>query len=93
MIIAIVLGTMIGVAAAFSLRQRLATLAFLTWIGWLLVGTGIPVLAGQLGFLWLAQAPGDTPALAVPLLASGLGAGLAWAACVAGLRLTYRQSR
>ncbi|AZU05301.1 hypothetical protein X907_2792 [Glycocaulis alkaliphilus] len=90
MLIAIFLGTVVGVAAAFSLRQRLNALAFLTWIGWLLVGTGIPLLTGQIVFLMLAQGPGEVSPLAIPLLVAGLGAGIAWAACVTGLRLTGR---
>lgn len=88
MLIAIVLGVVIGVAAAFSLQKRLNALAFITWIGWLLVGTGLPVLTGQLAFLLLARSPGEAAALAIPVLVTGLGAGLGWAACVTGLRLT-----
>ncbi|WP_429911813.1 hypothetical protein [Glycocaulis sp.] len=91
MLIAILVGVIIGVAAAFSLRGRLNALPWLTWIGWLLVGAGMPVLTGQLGFLVLAESSGEAAALAIPLLVTGLGAGIGWAACVAGLRLTHRQ--
>lgn len=93
MIIIIILAALAGALAAFFLRRTLARLSFLTWIGWLLVGTGLPVLAGQLGFLALAESPGEGAALAIPVLVAGLGAGIGWAACVAGLRLTGGRAR
>ncbi len=91
MIIIIVLAALAGALAAFFLRLILARLSFLTWVGWLLVGTGLPVLAGQLSFLALAESPDEGAALAIPVLIAGLGGGLGWAACVVGLRLTRGQ--
>lgn len=91
MLIAIVLGVVIGGGAAFALRARLNSLAFLTWIGWLLVGTGLPVLAGQSVFLVLAGGTGEgESALPFFALVAGFCAGLGWAAIAAGLRLTRR---
>lgn len=93
MLIAIVAGGLAGGAAAFFLRARLNALAFLTWIGWLLVGTGIPVLAGQLSFLVLAGEEGEPGnAMAVFILVAGFCAGLGWAVITTGLRLTRRRA-
>ena len=93
MLIAIALGAVIGASASFLLRSQLERLTFLTWIGWLLVGTGIPVLIGQLGFLALASGTGGEPGPAAPfILITGFCAGLGWAAVTAGLRLTPRRS-
>ena len=93
MLIATALGALIGAAASFLLRSQLERLTFLTWIGWLLVGTGIPVLAGQLGFLALASDTGAAPDPAAPfVLVAGFCAGLGWAVVTAGLRLTRRSS-
>lgn len=89
MILAIVLGAAAGVAAAIGLRRQLHALAFLTWVGWLLVGTGIPVLLGQAGFLLLAgEGEGQGAGLAVSVLITGFCAGVSWAVAVTGLRLT-----
>lgn len=81
---------LVGAGLAYAFRARLQALSFLTWIGWLLVGTGLPVLAGQLGFLALAESAGPAGDAAIPVLIAGLGAGLGWAAATTGLRLTVR---
>lgn len=91
MLISIIAGAVLGGAAALLARARLNALGFLTWIGWLLVGTGVPVLAGQLAFLALAGEAGEPEsAMAVFLLAGGFCAGLSWAVVAAGLRLTRK---
>ncbi|KPP81140.1 MAG: hypothetical protein HLUCCA04_09120 [Oceanicaulis sp. HLUCCA04] len=93
MLFAIVLGAVIGAAASFLLRSQLGRLSLLTWIGWLLVGTGMPVLIGQLGFLALASDTSGGPDPAAPfILVTGFCAGLGWAFITAGLRLTRRRS-
>lgn len=91
MIAILAISALAGAGAAYLVRARLQALSFLTWIGWLLVGTGLPVLAGQLGFLALAESAGPAGDAAIPVLIAGLGAGLGWAAATTGLRLTVRR--
>lgn len=87
---------------AIALRARLKALSFTAWIGWTLVGTGMPVLAGQLGALALASGieraveaceaaggeacTGDTLPVILALTA-GLAGGLGWAAGAISTRL------
>lgn len=93
MLVAVILGVVAGGLAAWLMRARLNRLAFLTWTGWLLVGTGLPVLAGQLLFLALAgEATGQQGEMAVYGLVAGFGGGLGWAAVTTGLRLTRQAS-
>lgn len=92
MIVFVLVSALVGAGLAFALRARLQALSFLTWVGWLLVGTGLPVLAGQLGFLVFAEGSGESVAAAIPALVAGLGGGLGWAAATIGLRLTVKRS-
>lgn len=92
MIAFMLISALVGGGLAFTLRARLQALSFLTWVGWLLVGTGVPVLAGQLGFLALAETGGEAVGAAIPVLTAGLGGGLGWAAAATGLRLTGTRS-
>ena len=97
MIMALVIAVpaLIGVLASFVLRRKLAGLGFMTWLGWVMIGAGAPVLLGQLVALALTepaaaladgcqQAGPDacrTASLLLVLpLAAGLCAGLGWAA-------------
>jgi len=77
--------------AAIALRARLARLAFLPWLGAALIGTGLPLIIGQLTSLaltdWaiareqscIADCRSATQILALPLVA-GLSGGLGWLA-------------
>ncbi len=92
----------LGAVLAIVLRARLRTLSFTAWIGWTLVGTGLPVLAGQLAALALAsgietaveacEAAGGQACTGDPLpvilaLTAGLAGGLGWAAGAISMRL------
>jgi uncharacterized membrane protein YfcA len=46
---------LIGALAAFALRGRLRRLGLMAWLGWLMIGTGAPVLLGQLVALGLTD--------------------------------------
>ena len=49
MLVVVILVPALAMAGlAVVLRRRLARLSLMTWLGWLLVGAGLPVLAGQL---------------------------------------------
>lgn len=104
MIVLTILGpTLLGSLAAYVLRRRLAAYALMPWLGWLMIGAGVPVLLGQVAALALtetaAQAAqscefGDASAcqaaglyFILPLTA-GLCAGLGWIAGALSTRLT-----
>lgn len=103
MILIILVPTLLGVLTAFMLRRRLASYALMPWLGWLMIGAGVPVLLGQVIALALtetaAQAAqgcetGDTATcqraglyFILPLTA-GLCAGLGWIAGALSTRLT-----
>ena len=92
---------LIGLALALLARKRLRTMAVTTWLGWTVIGAGLPVLAGQLAALALAgpaearlsacRAAGEPcpeAGLAVAfVLSAGLAAGLGWAAGAIAARL------
>ncbi|MGY6628480.1 MAG: hypothetical protein ACXIVL_08175 [Oceanicaulis sp.] len=101
-VLAILAPTALGVTAALWLRARLKKLSFTAWIGWTLLGTGLPVLTGQLGALALAsrieraveacEAAGGEACAGDPLpvilaLTAGLCGGLGWAAGALSARL------
>ncbi|WBQ12468.1 hypothetical protein L2D00_11495 [Hyphomonadaceae bacterium BL14] len=102
-ILAIVVPAALGVGAALWLRARLKALSFTAWLGWTLLGTGLPVLAGQLGALALASgieraleaceagnasgACAGDPLPVVLALTAGLAGGLGWAAGAISTRL------
>ncbi|MCC5997291.1 MAG: hypothetical protein JJU18_13085 [Oceanicaulis sp.] len=46
----------LGAALGIALRARLRSLSWAGWLGWTLVGAGLPVLAGQLAALAFASA-------------------------------------
>lgn len=103
MILIILVPTLMGIGAAFMLRRRLAHFALMPWLGWLMIGAGVPVLLGQVIALAFtetaAQAAqgcetGDAVAcqaaglyFILPLTA-GLCAGLGWIAGTLSTRLT-----
>jgi|GEM_PF-1918469 len=103
-VLAIVIPAALGVGAALWLRARLKALSFSAWIGWTLLGAGLPVLAGQLAALVLASsieraleaceaADGAGACTGDPLpvilaLTAGLAGGLGWAAGAVSTRLT-----
>lgn len=78
---------------ALWLRTPLRGLSFLTWIGWTLLGAGLPVLMGQLIALAIVSgqpdgAVGAAAAEQVRLaLAGGLSGGFGWAAGAVSARL------
>lgn len=85
--------------AAVLLRRRLRALGGLAWIGWTLLGAGLPVLAGQLTALWVVEQSGagalsaqaaDQVRLA---LAAGLSGGFGWAAGAVSARLATGSRR
>lgn len=103
MMMALVIGlpALLGALAAFALRRRLASLGFMTWLGWMMIGAGAPVLLGQLAALAmtdLAASAADNCQQAGPEacaragyylvlpLAAGLCAGLGWAAGALSVR-------
>lgn len=102
-VLAIAIPAALGVGAALWLRARLKALSFTAWIGWTLLGTGLPVLAGQLGALVLAsgieraleaceagnltEACSGDPLPVVLALTAGLAGGLGWAAGAISTRL------
>lgn len=89
--LAIALPALICAAIALVMRARLARLSMVTWLGAALIGTGVPLLLGQLTSLALtdwaiayeARCTGDclgaTQILGLPLIA-GLAGGLGWLA-------------
>ncbi len=90
-----------GLAAALVLRRRLRAMVMTTWLGWTVIGAGLPVLAGQLAALALAGgaearleacraagAPCPEAGFAVALvLSAGLAAGVGWAGGAVAARL------
>lgn len=87
MFLAFVVGVVAGVVAAYLLSPQTERLETLPFIGWVLVGAGLPVVAGQLAFLALNQGEG-AGVFAFWLLSAGLGAGIGWAVNAIRLRLT-----
>lgn len=81
-------------ALALWLRRALRRLSFLVWIGWTLLGAGLPVLTGQLIALSVVsgQADGVVGAEAAEqvrlALAGGLSGGFGWVAGAVSGRLT-----
>ena len=77
------------VFGAYLVRDRLRKLDFLTWIGWVLVGAGVPVLLGQVvSLLLLSQENPEAARFAGIALAVGLGGGLAWISACLSIRFT-----
>jgi len=101
--LAILASTLTGIAAGFLLRRRLADMKLISWMGWLLIGAGTPVMLGQLvalsfteiavGAARACEAGNETVChtadmyLVMPLTA-GLCGGLGWLASVISARLT-----
>ena len=92
-----------GAALAFVIRGRLRQVSIMTWLGWLMVGAGVPVLTGQVVALLLGEPAAQAAAVCeigdeqacltaslyfiLPLTA-GLCGGLGWAAGALSVRLT-----
>ncbi|MBI1265255.1 MAG: hypothetical protein GC187_11035 [Alphaproteobacteria bacterium] len=55
-LLVILIPAALGAAAALALRRPLKGLGLTAWIGWTLLGAGLPVLTGQLAALALASA-------------------------------------
>lgn len=96
----------LGVALAVLLRGWLQRLSLMTWLGWTLIGAGLPVAMGQLVALALsgaaerqaeACAAGQAAAcdgaglLIILPLTAGLAGGLGWAAGAVSARLGARR--
>lgn len=89
--LAITLPALICAVIALVMRPRLARLSLITWLGAALIGTGAPLLLGQLTSLALTgwaiayearctgECLGATQILGLPLIA-GLSGGLGWLA-------------
>lgn len=81
-------------AFALWLRRPLRGLSFIVWVGWTLLGAGLPVLTGQLIALAVVsgQADGVVGAEAAEqvrlALAGGLSGGFGWVAGAVSARLT-----
>ncbi|XBQ17479.1 MAG: hypothetical protein ABL308_06250 [Oceanicaulis sp.] len=91
--IAVILPALAGALIALQLRERLRALGFLSFMGWALLGAGVPVLAGQLLALGIVggadAAVGEARAGWVQIaLAAGLSGGLGWAAGALSARFT-----
>lgn len=91
----IALPALAGAGIAIVLRRALARLSFIAWLGAALIGTGLPLLIGQLIFLALAGPVqeridsceaaggmdcGEATIIVVGPLVAGLSAGLGWLA-------------
>ncbi|PWE18277.1 hypothetical protein DDZ18_01325 [Marinicauda salina] len=103
MLILVILVPAVAMATlAVVLRRRLAGLSLMTWLGWLLVGAGLPVLAGQLLSLSFSGAVeaeiarcetaggadcGDPAVLLIFPLVGGLSGALGWIAGAITARL------
>ena len=101
MALVIAVPALAGALAAFALRRKLASLGFITWLGWVMIGAGAPVLLGQLMALALTETAASLAEgcelngpdacrnaglfLVLPL-AAGLCAGLGWAAGALSVR-------
>lgn len=86
LVAAIILPALICAGVAIVMRARLRAAPWSTWLGYALIGAGVPVLVGQGGAL-LVVGGGD--ALMVQLLlAAGLSGGLGWAAGAISARVT-----
>ena len=94
----IVLGAL-APAAVFALlavwlRRPLRALSVMAWIGWTLLGAGLPVLTGQLIALTIVSIQPDgvvDPAASEQVrlaLAGGLSGGFGWAAGALSARFT-----
>lgn len=90
MIAYVVLPALICAIAALLLRVPLREASFITWVGHVLIGTGVPVLAGQGAALVVIETGG--PEHAALFLAAGLSGGLGWCAGVLSARFTRPQS-
>jgi len=103
----IAIPALLGVAAGFVWRQRLADMGLTSWLGWVLIGAGLPVLLGQLVALGLtemaaaaaerceagvAEACQTTGLFFILPLTAGLCGGLGWAASAISARLAVKQS-
>lgn len=84
----------LAIALAYSLRARLRRLDFLSWIGWVLVGAGMPVLVGQM-IAWslLQNDEADFIQLVQFALSAGLAGGLGWMAACLSIRLSPGSKR
>ena len=89
----------LGPAVIFALlavwmRKPLRALSFIVWIGWTLLGAGLPVLTGQLIALTIVSIQpdgvvGPQASEQVRLaLAGGLSGGFGWAAGALSARFT-----
>ncbi len=86
MIAAIALPALICALLAIPLRARLRAASWTTWLGYTLIGAGIPVLAGQGAALLVINT--GSPTNAAILLAAGLSGGLGWTAGALSARFT-----
>jgi len=100
----IVLPTALGAGAAFFIRRRLIRFALIPWLGWLMIGAGVPVLLGQVAALAFTETAAQAAQACetgnsvrcqsaglyfiLPLTA-GLCAGLGWIAGAISTRLTH----
>lgn len=95
----ILISAAFAAAPAFYWRARLREMSFIAWVGWSLVGAGVPVLGGQVAALMLASSASEgvlTPEeiRGVQLsLAVGLAAGFGWLAMAVSTRFTGSSER
>jgi hypothetical protein len=90
MFAAIALPALVCALAALFLRKQLRRASWITWLGYMLIGAGVPVLAGQAGALAIIEM--GNPAHAAVLLGAGLSGGLGWAAGAVSARVTRPKS-
>jgi hypothetical protein len=99
----ILLPAVLGVGLSMLWRARLKAASLTVWMGWLLIGAGVPVLAGQLVSLSLTglaesrveacEAAGGTACAEASLilvwpLVAGLSGALGWIAGAIAARLS-----
>lgn len=91
MIAAVLTPALLCAFAALTLRRWLRSLSWISWLGWVLIGAGVPVLAGQIAGYFLAVNGGEARLVAL-LLAAGLSGGLGWGAGALSARFTGDQA-
>ena len=84
---AILAPALVCALAALAVRARLRARSWMSWLGWTLIGAGVPVLIGQGSGYAIAVSGGESRLVAL-VLAAGLAGGLGWTAGALSARFT-----
>ncbi len=90
MVLAIALPALLCAGIALLVRGTLRKASWITWLGYVLIGAGVPVLTGQGAALLVINSGGT--AYAALVLAAGLAGGLGWTAGALSARFTMPKS-